>query len=166
MSDAAPNGRVVLLVTSPRVAPGLLSWPAWERLREAAVVQQLKSAPGAFGRIIVQQSQKQLAAGLRPDPQAVRTLGPHIGLNPKSIIDAGGYIGLVPLSQLGAAGYPTDPGSVFDLQLSNGWNVVQIIDRQSFDDVKQQAVVPAAQQAVAAPAQRPVTRLQCGQGQG
>jgi SurA N-terminal domain len=103
-----------------------------------AVVQQLKSEPGAFGRIIAEQSQKQQAAGLRPDPQAVQTLGPHIGLNPKSIIDAGGFIGLVPLSQLGAAGYPTDPGAVFDLQLSNGWNVVQIIDRQSFDDVKQQ----------------------------
>ncbi len=38
MSDAAPDGRVVLLVTSPRVAPGLLSWPAWERLREAREV--------------------------------------------------------------------------------------------------------------------------------
>jgi XTP/dITP diphosphohydrolase len=35
VSDAAPDGRVVLLVTSPRVAPGLLSWPAWQRLREA-----------------------------------------------------------------------------------------------------------------------------------
>ena len=35
MDDAAPHGRVVLLVTSPRVAPGLLSWPAWQRLREA-----------------------------------------------------------------------------------------------------------------------------------
>ena len=29
MSDAAPHGRVVLLVTSPRVAPGLLTWSAW-----------------------------------------------------------------------------------------------------------------------------------------
>ncbi|HYY11858.1 MAG TPA: MazG family protein [Kineosporiaceae bacterium] len=36
--DAAGPGRVVLLVTSPRVAPGLLSWPAWQALREAAVV--------------------------------------------------------------------------------------------------------------------------------
>ncbi len=34
----APTGRVVLLVTSPRVAPGLLSWPAWENLRAAAAV--------------------------------------------------------------------------------------------------------------------------------
>lgn len=103
-----------------------------------AVVQQLKSQPDAFGRIIAEQSRKQQAAGLRPSPQAVQQLGPHIGLNPKVIIDAGGYIGLVPLSQLGAAGYPTDPGAVFPIQLSNGWNVVQIIDRQGFDDVKQQ----------------------------
>ncbi|MET7640337.1 nucleoside triphosphate pyrophosphohydrolase [Streptomyces sp. NPDC005438] len=30
-----PAGRVVLLTTSHRVAPGLLSWPAWQLLREA-----------------------------------------------------------------------------------------------------------------------------------
>ena len=29
---------VIILATSPRVAPGLLSWPAWEALRSAAVV--------------------------------------------------------------------------------------------------------------------------------
>ncbi|MEU6556153.1 nucleoside triphosphate pyrophosphohydrolase [Streptomyces sp. NPDC046915] len=32
--DAAP-GRIVLLTTSHRVAPGLLSWPAWQALRGA-----------------------------------------------------------------------------------------------------------------------------------
>jgi XTP/dITP diphosphohydrolase len=32
------SGRIVLLVTSPRTAPGLLSWPAWAALREADVV--------------------------------------------------------------------------------------------------------------------------------
>lgn len=31
-------GRLVLLLTSPRVAPGLLTWPAWEVLRSADVV--------------------------------------------------------------------------------------------------------------------------------
>ncbi|MFI1049393.1 nucleoside triphosphate pyrophosphohydrolase [Streptomyces griseoruber] len=31
----SPTGRVVLLTTSHRVAPGLLSWPAWQALREA-----------------------------------------------------------------------------------------------------------------------------------
>jgi XTP/dITP diphosphohydrolase len=31
-------GQLILLVTSPRVAPGLLSWPAWEALRGAARV--------------------------------------------------------------------------------------------------------------------------------
>ncbi|MFL6113532.1 MAG: MazG family protein, partial [Catenulispora sp.] len=33
-----PAGRIVFLATSPRVALGLLSWPAWETLREADVV--------------------------------------------------------------------------------------------------------------------------------
>lgn len=35
-SDATPDpGRIVLLTTSHRVAPGLLSWPAWQALRTA-----------------------------------------------------------------------------------------------------------------------------------
>jgi len=34
-ADAPDAGRVVLLTTSHRVAPGLLSWPAWQLLREA-----------------------------------------------------------------------------------------------------------------------------------
>jgi XTP/dITP diphosphohydrolase len=33
-----PQGRLVLVLVSPRVAPGLLTWPAWEQLRAAAVV--------------------------------------------------------------------------------------------------------------------------------
>ncbi|MFD8381582.1 nucleoside triphosphate pyrophosphohydrolase [Streptomyces sp. NPDC059679] len=32
---SAPTGRIVLLTTSHRVAPGLLSWPAWQALRGA-----------------------------------------------------------------------------------------------------------------------------------
>ncbi|MHC5903441.1 nucleoside triphosphate pyrophosphohydrolase [Streptomyces sp. S6] len=32
---AAPTGRIVLLTTSHRVAPGLLSWPAWQALHAA-----------------------------------------------------------------------------------------------------------------------------------
>ncbi|MGW3681071.1 nucleoside triphosphate pyrophosphohydrolase [Streptomyces prasinus] len=34
-SSAAPTGRLVLLTTSHRVAPGLLSWPAWQALHAA-----------------------------------------------------------------------------------------------------------------------------------
>jgi XTP/dITP diphosphohydrolase len=34
----ADSGRIVLVLTSPRVAPGLLSWPAWEQLRAADAV--------------------------------------------------------------------------------------------------------------------------------
>ena len=37
-SDVPPEGRITLLLTSPRTAPGLLTWPAWQRLREATVV--------------------------------------------------------------------------------------------------------------------------------
>ena len=29
---------LIVLVTSPRVAPGLLSWPAWQALRSASSV--------------------------------------------------------------------------------------------------------------------------------
>jgi XTP/dITP diphosphohydrolase len=35
VSAAPPGGRIVLLTTSHRVAPGLLSWPAWRALHEA-----------------------------------------------------------------------------------------------------------------------------------
>ncbi|CAM5655231.1 Nucleoside triphosphate pyrophosphohydrolase OS=Streptomyces aurantiogriseus OX=66870 GN=GCM10010251_20120 PE=3 SV=1 [Streptomyces aurantiogriseus] len=35
MTPEDPSGRVVLLTTSHRVAPGLLSWPAWQALRTA-----------------------------------------------------------------------------------------------------------------------------------
>jgi XTP/dITP diphosphohydrolase len=35
VSTSVPAGRIVLLTTSHRVAPGLLSWPAWEALRNA-----------------------------------------------------------------------------------------------------------------------------------
>jgi XTP/dITP diphosphohydrolase len=38
-----PDGRITLLLTSPRVGPGLLTWAAWERLRGADAV--LAAAP-------------------------------------------------------------------------------------------------------------------------
>lgn len=41
----ADTGRIVLIVTSPRVAPGLLSWPAWEQLRAAGSVFAADPAP-------------------------------------------------------------------------------------------------------------------------
>jgi len=36
--DVPSSGRLVLLLTTSRVAPGLLSWPAWQQLRAADVV--------------------------------------------------------------------------------------------------------------------------------
>ncbi|HET9655508.1 MAG TPA: MazG family protein [Kineosporiaceae bacterium] len=41
----ADTGRIVLVVTSPRVAPGLLSWPAWELLRSADAVLAAEPDP-------------------------------------------------------------------------------------------------------------------------
>ncbi|WP_059007167.1 nucleoside triphosphate pyrophosphohydrolase [Streptomyces specialis] len=37
-TPSAPSGRIVLLTTTHRVAPGLLSWPAWQALRGADLV--------------------------------------------------------------------------------------------------------------------------------
>ncbi|WP_233153739.1 MazG family protein [Kineosporia sp. R_H_3] len=45
-ADEHVDGRVVILVTSPRVAPGLLSWPAWEALTEAGTVLAAGLEPG------------------------------------------------------------------------------------------------------------------------
>jgi hypothetical protein len=42
----ADAGLLIVLATSPRVAPGLLSWPAWEALRSASAVL----APDALAR--------------------------------------------------------------------------------------------------------------------
>jgi XTP/dITP diphosphohydrolase len=39
-----PDGRITLLLTSPRVGPGQMTWPAWERLRAADDV--LAADPG------------------------------------------------------------------------------------------------------------------------
>ena len=39
------SDRVVLVVVSPRVPPGLLSWPAWEALRSGAVLTTDGSSP-------------------------------------------------------------------------------------------------------------------------
>jgi XTP/dITP diphosphohydrolase len=41
----ADTGRIALVVTSPRVAPGLLAWPAWEQLRAAETVLAADPAP-------------------------------------------------------------------------------------------------------------------------
>jgi XTP/dITP diphosphohydrolase len=46
--DALAPGRIVLLTTSHRVAPGLLSWPAWQALRGA---DQVLCADGAHPQL-------------------------------------------------------------------------------------------------------------------
>ncbi|MEU3251353.1 nucleoside triphosphate pyrophosphohydrolase [Streptomyces sp. NPDC006997] len=48
VTEAADPGRVVLLTTSHRVAPGLLSWPAWQALHAA---DQVLCADGAHPQL-------------------------------------------------------------------------------------------------------------------
>ena len=43
--STAPGGRLVLLVTSHRVAPGLLTWPAWQLLQSAEVYAGAEAGP-------------------------------------------------------------------------------------------------------------------------
>ncbi|HEY6793355.1 MAG TPA: MazG family protein [Kineosporiaceae bacterium] len=43
---SAPDGRIVLLVVSPRVAPGLLAWDAWQHVVAADEVLVAEPAPG------------------------------------------------------------------------------------------------------------------------
>jgi XTP/dITP diphosphohydrolase len=43
--SAAGTGRLVLLSTSPRVAPGLLTGPAWSALRSAPSVAAAAGHP-------------------------------------------------------------------------------------------------------------------------
>ena len=48
---AAPDGRIVLLVVSPRVAPGLLAWDAWQHLVTADAVLAAAPPPGWDGAL-------------------------------------------------------------------------------------------------------------------
>ncbi|AXI81514.1 MazG family protein [Peterkaempfera bronchialis] len=62
----APTGRLVLLTTTHRIAPGLLSWPAWETLRGADLV--LVGDPAHPQLPAVRQ------AGVRVEPQTADTV--------------------------------------------------------------------------------------------
>jgi XTP/dITP diphosphohydrolase len=66
---------LIVLATSPRVAPGLLSWPAWETLRSAAVVLAPPGHPAlpalAEAGITCQVSDEPDAGPYAPDALAV-----------------------------------------------------------------------------------------------
>jgi XTP/dITP diphosphohydrolase len=61
---------LIVLATSPRVAPGLLSWPAWEALRSASVVLAPPGHP-ALPALDEAGIAYQVAAEPPPDPDGV-----------------------------------------------------------------------------------------------
>jgi XTP/dITP diphosphohydrolase len=61
------QGRLVLLLLTPRVAPGLLAWPAWEQLRAAAVVLSTELDDDWLEALA--------AAGVTPEPAEDEPLG-------------------------------------------------------------------------------------------
>jgi XTP/dITP diphosphohydrolase len=133
-STPAP-GRVVLLTTSHRVAPGLLSWPAWRVLREA-------------DRVVCRDEDHPHLPYLKEAGVAVETAAPTAGELVAYCADAGRTVvvlahadgepaltaGLAALAaRAGAAGTPLPelellPGS-YDLPGARLLDLVQVMDR-------------------------------------
>jgi uncharacterized protein YabN with tetrapyrrole methylase and pyrophosphatase domain len=73
---------LIVLATSPRVAPGLLSWPAWEALRSASVVLAPPGHP-VLPALDEAGIAYQVAAEPPPDPDAVVVWLPVPGAEPE-----------------------------------------------------------------------------------
>ena len=72
---------LIVLATSPRVAPGLLSWPAWEALRSAAVVVAPSGHP-ALPALREAGIAYRIADEPPPDPDAAVVWLPMPGADP------------------------------------------------------------------------------------
>ncbi len=66
-----PTGRIVLLLTTPRTAPGLLSFPAWQRLQGADAVLAADPDPAWLEAFA--------AAGVVPEDVAALSIGERAG---------------------------------------------------------------------------------------
>ena len=73
---------LIVLATSPRVAPGLLSWPAWKALRSASVVLAPPGHP-VLPALDEAGIAYQVAAEPPPDPDAVVVWLPVPGAEPE-----------------------------------------------------------------------------------
>jgi XTP/dITP diphosphohydrolase len=73
---------LIVLATSPRVAPGLLSWPAWEALRSASVVLAPPGHP-VLPTLDEAGIAYQLAEEPPPDPDGVVVWLPAPGADPE-----------------------------------------------------------------------------------
>jgi XTP/dITP diphosphohydrolase len=129
------TGRLVLLATSPRVAPGLLSSAAWDQLRSADAVEAVAGHPllpalDAAG-VVVRQSPP---AGARET--AARLVAAATGATGATVVwlvapDGDGELGRA-LGELLEAGAPVElevlPGS-YDLPGARVLDLVAVMDR-------------------------------------
>ncbi|WP_377274142.1 MazG family protein [Peterkaempfera sp. SMS 1(5)a] len=89
---SAPAGRLVLLTTTHRVAPGLLSWPAWETLRGADLV--LVGDPGHPQLPAVRQAGVQVEQHSAPTvPSLARSLAEAAAVPGRTLVWIGGADG-------------------------------------------------------------------------
>ena len=90
-TDESRTGRVVLVAVSPRVPPGLLSWPAWQALRSGPVSTadadcpqlpflrdagvEVTVAPADAADLWARAGAGQVVVQLAPDAELVRSVG-------------------------------------------------------------------------------------------
>jgi XTP/dITP diphosphohydrolase len=70
LGDPPADGRITLLLTSPRVGPGLLTWPAWERLRAAHDVLAVDPDPAVLRALADAGVEPEDVAGQEPRARA------------------------------------------------------------------------------------------------
>ncbi|MFF4103513.1 nucleoside triphosphate pyrophosphohydrolase [Streptomyces sp. NPDC001903] len=130
-ADAAATGRIVLLTASHRVAPGLLSWPAWQALRAADRV--LCADPGHPQLPYLREAGVEVEHG-SPDAQALVEAcagGRTVVVIPSGEGDRRLTDGLARLAGSGRVDMPDLellPGS-YDLPGARLLDLVQVMDR-------------------------------------
>ncbi len=82
--DVPPEGRVTLLLTTPRSAPGLLNWAAWQRLRQATTVLAAGPDPAWLAEFENAGIQVQDVAGLAVGERAGRLAA--LGAEPGDVV--------------------------------------------------------------------------------
>ncbi|GAA2060030.1 nucleoside triphosphate pyrophosphohydrolase [Streptomyces albiaxialis] len=136
MNDSSAPGRIVLLTTTHRVAPGLLSWPAWQALRAADRV--LCADPAHPQLPYVREAGVEVETGAAPDARKLVDLcrGGDGGRTVVVLATAEGEPALTDgLARLAGSGREPAmpdlellPGS-YDLPGARLLDVVQVMDR-------------------------------------
>ncbi|RCG17856.1 nucleoside triphosphate pyrophosphohydrolase [Streptomyces diacarni] len=134
MNEIPETGRIVLLTTTHRVAPGLLSWPAWEALRGADRV--LCADPSHPQLPYVRDAGVKVAAGVELDArELVEECGRGGGRSLVVLATAEGEPALTDgLARLAGSGRQTMPAlellpGSYDLPGARLLDAVQVMDR-------------------------------------